>query len=104
MNAFSRLNHFCTFMVDFINRVLDLPWIMSNLVSQAWGLVNPFFNVFSMTFEALLVYACWKLWTFGHLLAELGFKALDLTDACVELDSFGSEVGLFPCILQVLSL
>ena len=41
---------------------------------------------------------------FGHLLADLGIKALNLIDAGVKLDTFGHKVGIFPCILQVLSL
>ena len=35
-------------------------------------------------------------------MADLGLKTLGLTDAYVELDTVGSEVGIFPCILQVL--
>ena len=65
------LTIFCTFMADFINRVLDLPWIMPNLASQAWGLVNPSLDDFSMTLEDFLMCACWKLWVFGHLLDDL---------------------------------
>ena len=39
---------------------------------------------------------------FGHLLANLGLKAFDMIDACAKLDTFGSKVDVFPCILQVL--
>ena len=35
-------------------------------------------------------------------MANLGLKASELIDACTKLDTFGSKVDVFPCILQVL--